>query len=344
MPVTPVLATGPAPLSDPGLWLTGLERGLMLIGLSLALGGLAGRGLALQYAARERARDQAAPAALSLPLPPPWALRGCLLGGVASAALAVTAAASPGLAARLALPPVLGLRANATGIAAVIELACFAAAALLLRLRRPGWSVLALVGVVVTEAVRAHPEGIIPAAGALLSLCHVLPAVLWAGLLCYVLRAAAAWRADPAAMQGLVRLYGSAAAWLLSVIAATGILSALLLVPLGSLLTTAYGRLLIVKAALVAVAIGLAVAGRAWLRRRPRPGSGTARATRLELAVLALALAVTGILTVLAPPARPVFSAAARPPGAGAAAAARCPAAVSGPGAVAPAPGSCRAP
>lgn len=296
MPVT-------VPLSTPVLWLTGAERGLMLAGLSVALGGLAGRGLARQYKGTGPA-----------PLPAPWALRGCLLGATASAALVITALAMPALAARLAHPPVPGLPASATAVIAGIELGCFAIAAVLLRLRQSGLSTWLLLGVVLAEAIRAHPEGIIPVAGALLTLCHLLPALLWAGLLLYMLRAAIAWRADPPAMQGLIRLYGSAAAWLFAVVVITGVLTALLLVPLGSLLTTAYGLFLIAKTALVATAACLAVAGRVWLRRRPQPGAGPARATRLECAALAAALAVTGILTVISPPASPVSAAGQKTP------------------------------
>jgi copper transport protein len=289
------------PLSSPGLWLTGAERGLMLAGLSVALGGLAGRGLARNY-------KGAGPA----PLPDPWALRGSLLGLAAAAALVLTALADSGLAADLAQPPVAGLRTAATLVIATAEAGCFAVAAILLRLRRPGPSVLPLLGVVVAEAVRAHPDGVVPVAGALLTFCHVLPAVLWAGMLLYVLRAAYAWRADPPAMRGLIRLYGNAAAWLVGTVVVTGVISALVLVPLGSLLTTTYGWFVVAKAALVAIAICLAAAGRVRLRRDREPGSGPDRATRLECAALAAALAVTGMLTVITPAASPAAAAAAR--------------------------------
>src|SRR5579875_610846 len=293
------------PLSTPALWLTGAERWLMLAGLSLALGGLAGRGLARQY-------KGTAPA----PLPSPWALRGSLLGLAASAALLATALAGPDLAAELARPPAAGLGRHATAVAAVAELACFAAAAVLLRFRQPGWSVLPLLGVVAAEGLRAHPEGMIPAAGAALTWCHLLPAVLWAGMLVYTLRAAAAWRAYPAAMRGLVRQYGNAAGWLFAVVIITGVLSAVLLVPLHSLLTTAYGEILVAKAVLVAVTAGLAVAGRVWLNRRPVPGGGPALAARLECAALATVLAVAALLTVVSPPAKPIYPAAGTRPGA----------------------------
>lgn len=297
-------ASGPlssVPLTNPGLWLTGAERGLMLAGLSIALGGLAGQGLAKQFKGTGPA-----------PLPMPWALRGCLLGLAASVALILTALADPGLAAALARPPVFGLQSRATVLIAGFEAACFAAGAVLLRLRQSSRCVPLLISVVVAESIRAHPEGIVPVAGALLTICHLLPAVLWAGMLGYVLRAAIAWRADPVAMRGLVRLYGNAAAWLVSVILVTGAISAALLVPLHSLLTTTYGQFLIAKAALVAVAGFLAIVGRVWLRRRAEAGAGPARATKLECAVLAAVLAVTGILTVVTPPASPIGAAAGK--------------------------------
>jgi len=302
-------------LTAPALWLTGLERSLLLAGLSVALGGLAGRGLARQYLARQDTP------ALPAPLPEPWALRGSLAGLVASAALLVTALAGPGAAASLARPPVAGLGSRATAVIAAAELACFALAAILLRFRLSSWGVLPLLGVVLAEGIRAHPEGMIPAAGALLTYCHLLPAVLWAGMLVYTARAVIAWRASAESVRGLLRLYGTAAAWLFAVVVATGAASALLLVPAGSLLTTSYGRFLIAKAALVAVVTALALASRAGLRRPAEPGAGLPAAVRLEIGALAAVLAVTGILTVLTPPAKPVLSAAARqaagPPAAG---------------------------
>jgi|HubBroStandDraft_5_1064220.scaffolds.fasta_scaffold89905_2 copper transport protein len=286
--------TASVSLAVPGLWLTGAERGLLLAGLAMALGGLAGRGLSRQYKG-ERAG----------PLPAPWALRGALLGLAASAALVVTAEAGPVLAARLASPAPAGLPGGGTARIAVIEAGLFALAAVLLRLRRPGWAAVLLCGVVGAEGIRSHPEGVIPVAGAFVTYCHLLPAVLWAGMLLYALRAGIAWRASPAAAQGIIRLYAVAAGWLFALVLVTGLVSALVLVPLGSLLTTAYGLFLIAKAAIVGVAAGLALAGRRWLRSRPQTGAGPALATRLELTALAMVLAITGVLTVLTPPARP---------------------------------------
>jgi copper transport protein len=284
----------------PGLWLTGLERGVMLAGLVVALGGLAGRGLARHY---KGARPG--------PPPGPWAVRGSLLGLAGSAALLVTGLAGPGLAAQLASPPGAGLRAGGTAEIAAAEVVLFALAALLARLRRPGWAALMLCAVIVAEGVRSHPEGIVPVGGALLAFCHVTPAVLWAGLLAYALRTGIAWRRDPRAVQGIIRLYAAAAAWLFVMVLITGIISAVVLVPVGSVLTTAYGLFLVAKVLVVVAAAGFALAGRRWLQREPVPGAGPSQVTRLELTLLALVLAITGILTVLTPPAKPISASSA---------------------------------
>jgi copper transport protein len=281
-----------------------LLRWLLLCALAGAIGGIAGRALA---------RGQAAPGPAALP--GPGALRASLLGLAASAGLAIEILGDNRLAAALTHPSLSRLLHTGDGVIAVVELASFAVAALLLRLRRPGLSVVPLLAVVGAEGVRAHPDGIVPVGGAMLTWAHLLPAAMWAGMLWYTLRAAVAWRSDPAAVRRLVRWYSLAAAWLLTLVVVTGVVTALVLVPVGSLLTTTYGRVLIVKAALVAAAASLAVAGRIWLRRAPGPvpapggpRSGPALATRLEVGTLAVVLAVTAVLTVLTPPQAPIRS------------------------------------
>ena len=297
-------------LASPGAWVVALLRWLLFAGLSGALGGLAGRGLSRQYKG-----------AAAGPLPAPWALRSSLLGLIAAAGLAVAAAGDGSLAAGLAHPLAHRLSSSTSGVIAIIEVAGFAAAAALLRLRLAGLSVVPLLAVVGAEGVRAHPEGIIPVGGAMLTYAHLLPAALWSGMLLYVLRAAIGWRSDPSAVRGLIRLYGNAAAWLFALVVATGVVSALVLVPLGSLLTTAYGIVVIIKAAVVAVVAVLAVAGRVWLRHQPAAGAGPALVTKLECGMLAVALAITGLLTVLTPPAARYNPGAARAPAVGPAAA-----------------------
>ena len=184
----------------------------MLAGLALALGGLAGRAVARNY-------KESPPA----PLPEPWAIQGCVIGLAAAAALIITALIDPALATNLARPLVPGPRGAATLVIASLELVCFAVAAVLLRLGKPGPGTQFLLGVVFVESLRTHLEGLLPLAGALLTICHLLPAVVWAGMLAYILRAAVAWRADPVAMQALIRLYGNAAAWLFGTVVVTGV-------------------------------------------------------------------------------------------------------------------------
>jgi len=123
----------------------------------------------------------------------------------------------------------------------------------------------------------------------------------------------------------------------------TGLVTALVLVPLGQLLTTAYGIMVLVKAALVAAVAGAAIAGRAWLARGPDAGAGPAtgsappgppgrrsapgpaRAIRLECYGLAAVLAATAVLTVLTPPKAPIRAAPAASARAGHAAAGTLP-------------------
>lgn len=249
-----LLAAGsPARLSMAVVWETGLARWLMLAGLSVAAGGLTGRGLTRQYKGGFPVR-----------LPGPWALRGSLLGAAASAWLALIALGGADFVAGLARLP--RLFSATQGAVAGAEVAAFLLAAVLLRLRQPGWSWLPLTAVIAADAMR-----------------------------------------------GLLGLYATAAAWLFATVVASCLIAALVLVPLGSLLTTTYGIVLIVKAAVAAVAAGFAVAGRVWLRRRPEPAAGPALATRLECATLAGALAVAGLLTALTPPAAPFRHSATAP-------------------------------
>jgi copper transport protein len=285
-------------VSSPELWVVALLRWLLLCALAGAIGGIAGRALA---------RGQAGPG--PAPLPGPWALRASLLGLVASAGLAIELLGGNRLATALTHPSLSRLLHTGDGVIAIVELASFAVAALLLRLGRPGLSVVPLLTVVGAEGFRAHPQGVVPVGGAMLTWAHLLPAAMWAGMLYYTVRAAVAWRSDPAAVRRLIRWYSLAAAWLFTIVVVTGVVTALVLVPVGSLLTTAYGWVLIAKAALVAVAASLAVAGRIWLRRKsgltaapggPRPGP--ALATKLEVRTLAVVLAVTAVLTLLTPP------------------------------------------
>ena len=270
--------------SSPGQWLTAVLRWLLFAGLAVTLGGLAGRALAGWSTGGARGTLTGPDPG---PPPAPWALRGALLGAAASAGLAVLVLGGGSFTAGLEHFSVPRLLSGGVGVITAVELASFAAAAVLARARRPGWAVPPLLAVIVAEGLRAHPESVVPAGGALLTWAHLLAAALWAGMLLYVVRAGLAWRASPAAVHGLVRAYARVAAWLFGLVVATGVIEALLLIPLSDLFSTGYGRVLVIKAALVGSAAALAVAGRLWLRRRPTPGAGPARVTRLESGTLA---------------------------------------------------------
>src|SRR5580698_9830678 len=130
MPVTTLLSDGvSARLSMPIVWETAVARWLLFAGLSVALGGLAGRGLARQYKGT-----------FPVPLPAPWALRASLLGAAASAWLALIAIGGANLATGLA--HVSRLPSTTAGTIAGVELALFVIAAVLLRFRQPNLSVL----------------------------------------------------------------------------------------------------------------------------------------------------------------------------------------------------------
>jgi len=79
-------STAATPESSPGQWPTAALRWLLFAGLAVALGGIAGRALAAWSRAGARAAGTSPAAG---PPPAPWALRGALLGAVASAGLAV---------------------------------------------------------------------------------------------------------------------------------------------------------------------------------------------------------------------------------------------------------------
>lgn len=120
----------------------------------------------------------------------------------------------------------------------------------------------------------------------------------------HVVRVAFARRRAGEGARGIVADYSRVALWLVLVVVAAGILSAIVLLPLGELpgvLTeTAYGRWLIAKLALVVLAVALALSARWHLTRRRRQPSAAAR---VEAGVLTGVLVTSAALTALAPPA-----------------------------------------
>lgn len=289
-----------APASDaradaggPGVsWMTAGLRWLLFGGLALALGGIVGRrSTTLPLAKNSQLRAVRS-----------WSAFGALAGLAAVSALAVP----------LIADVVADLWRQQPGQLLLAEAAGFGGAALLLWRERHRWAAAALTAVVVAEGLRSHADVAEPGWGAVLTAVHLAAAAVWTGALVYVVRTAIAWRAHPAAVRWIVTEYARMALWLFLVVAATGTLSALLLVPVDELLTTQYGRILVLKLVLVGLAALLAGTARLSLRgdgdaRLPR----VRRLARVEAGVLAAAMAAAAVL-VSAP--LPSADAAAPPP------------------------------
>jgi copper transport protein len=207
------------------------------------------------------------------------------------------------------------LAGSEPGRVAITQVAAAAVAvgAALLRRRTP--SVLALLVVIGAEGWRSHLHSRDGVLGAALTVIHLLVAALWAGGLLQVVRTGIAWRDQRGSARLLTRSYARAALVLVLIVAASGVLEALLLVhPWREWWDSGYGRALLIKLLIVAAALTAAVLGRRRLRRpgddgQPEPGL----VARWELGALAGVLAATAVLISLPTPS-PVGTALAAAP------------------------------
>ncbi|GAA2506467.1 CopD family protein [Streptomyces gobitricini] len=221
------------------------------------------------------------------PAPRSWALGAALAGAAASAGQIVLLAG----VSDLGITATYGTRDGGLLLAMANG---FALAAGCVALGRPRWAAGPLALVVGAEALRAHPEPYTPELGAALTVVHLLAASLWAGGLLYVLRTE---RLRGGGRQVLAR-YARLAGGLYVALAVTGTCSTLRRLPADVVFTTAYGRVLVAKLALLAVVSALAVTA----RRRLRRGGDAAAPARGELAVLAGVVVVSAVLTVVPDP------------------------------------------
>ncbi|MFI1887026.1 CopD family protein [Streptomyces jumonjinensis] len=268
-------ARGTGELRVPAAGTTTLLRTVVFAALAVQLGELAGARLAGGGA---RPRGWSAPAALA---------------GAAGAAGQIAVLAQVG--------DIDLATAYATGDGRLLLLMAngFFAAAGCVALRRPALALLPLALVIGAEALRAHPEQYTPEIGTALTLLHLPAASLWAGGLLYTLRLMWLRRADRADALAVLGRYARMAAWTLAVLAVTGTASTLRKLPSDTILTSAYGRVLIVKGLLVAVVCALALTARRRLLRGRLDAWTPARA---ELAVLAVIVVVSAVLTVVPDP------------------------------------------
>ncbi|MFI6940663.1 CopD family protein [Streptomyces sp. NPDC050418] len=237
------------------------------------------------------------------PRPVNWSVMAAFVGAVAAVGLALIVANGNIPPDSLAELRPGRLWQTTDGRLALLEVNAFIAAGYCAQSRRPGSAFLPLVVLAAAEALRAHPNigpEEDPLIGSALTFVHLTSAALWAGGLLHVLRTLRLWRARPAPSAALLGLYARVAAVLFAAITASGICSTLRKLPLDSLLTTAYGRVLFAKLLLVVVIAGLAVTARARLGR----GGAVAAAVpaRAEVVVLGLAVAVSALLTAVPAP------------------------------------------
>lgn len=275
---------------------TALARALLFLGLSLAVGGAVGAGLAR--------RETGALATVR-----PLTRLGALLG-LAGAGILLLRVASFDPSA---LPGLLQTSEAARLLAA--EATLFAAALLTARAPlRGAVAAVALTIVVLLEGVRAHPGEAVGSLGALLTVVHLGAAAAWLGGLVHVVRLAIAWRGKSLATWIVVDAYARMAVALFLVVFATGTLSALLLLPnLDDWTGTTYGQVLLLKLVFVVAAVAAALVARLRHRRGVEQGRDLVdakarspwtlgRAARLEAALLAAVVLVTAGLTSATPP------------------------------------------
>ncbi|WP_329455545.1 CopD family protein [Streptomyces sp. NBC_01497] len=234
-------------------------------------------------AARVAGRDRPAPRAL--------AAVASLAGAGASAGQLVLLSAVSGMD----LAAVYG---TADGRLLLVMTAGFLLAAGCAALSRRGWAPAPLAAVVCAEAVRAHPEQFSPFAGSALTAVHLTAAALWSGGLLYGVRLLWSARGDRPYTRAVLARQSRHTGWLIAALAATGTLCVLRKLPFEVALTSAYGRVLLLKLVLVGAAGACALGA----RRRLRGEAGAGSAVYAQLAVLLGVVLVSAVLTVVPDP------------------------------------------
>ena len=229
-------------------WLDAGLRWLLFAGFGVAFGGLIGE----RVTASARAEN-----------PRLRGLRSPIVGAVLVAAAAVV-----GLGAQLVADAgtVSVLWRGGSGPVVCTEAAGLLAALVVIATGRRIWALLPLLVVIGAEGWRSHAQVAAPGWGAVLTGVHLGAAAIWVGALVQTARAVLAWRHERAAVRWVLAGYLRLAAATFTVVITTGVISALLLIPLSQVFSTSYGRVLLVKLGLVAAATGLALTGRLILR------------------------------------------------------------------------------
>jgi copper transport protein len=287
----PAAATTGGDANQPA-WLESALRWLLFGGLAVAVGGLiAGR-----------FTDSARVEQPTLPLIRSWAPAGLVIALVGALGL---------IAQRLTdARTVAAAWDGSAGVVLLVEAAGLLAALVMVNLGR--WALAPLAAVIAAEGVRSHAGTEFGVWGAVLTGAHLAAITIWVGTLFNSVRAVVIWRRVPAAVAWVLASYVRLALWTFLVVVATGVASALVLVPLSQLVSTTYGKVLLIKLALV---IGASVA--AFAARRIRRDASRSQRLRgvmtAEATLLVIVLAVSAVL-VSTPPPRGAALAAAPPP------------------------------
>ena len=171
-----------------------------------------------------------------------------------------------------------------------------------------------LTAVASAWSARSHSATANGAAGWLLDAAHVIAAAVWAGALAYVTAALWRQRGDRGQLLLGIGRYARLAAVLVAVVAATGVVQAVLLLPaISALWNTGYGRILTIKSILFAVALAAAAVARASALPRQRSRL-LQRLTTSEVTAVAAVMAAAALLVNAAPPQRDASASLLGPP------------------------------
>jgi len=167
------------------------------------------------------------------------------------------------------------------------------------------------------QALRTHPgvSGQLWQESAVV--IHVVVAALWVGMLAHLVGVIWLRSATWEQIGHAVRRYASVALASAALVVATGIVLAVGQIRRPEqLITSAYGRILLLKAALVLVALLAAAWARGFRISRPRtpPLAGLRALTRIEVGLLIGVVGVASLLGSVAPPAPITSEAAMQPP------------------------------
>ena len=208
--------------------------------------------------------------------------------------------------------------ATQAGLLALLTLALTVGSAIGWRLQEARVALpLMLAAGLAAQALRAHPG----VSGQLwqeaTAVIHVVVAALWVGMLAHLVgviwRRSATWEE----ILHAVRRYATVALASAALVIGTGIILAVGQIRRSEqLLTTAYGRILLLKAALMLVALLAAAWARGFRiwRPSPPPRPRVRALTRIEVSLLIGVVGVASLLGSVAPPAPITSEAAVQPP------------------------------